>query len=207
MYDTATPKISASLSIDPQTLSFTDPQIPTLRVTLISHHLSPITVYADDLSPALMLTCGAFTIDDLSNGTEVKQRVRTHCRIPPPTKVVVQLREDLFHTLLPETPVTFTTPFSHHRFGLQAGHRYLLRPADVPRVPWKSVRWWEYGTKEEVLAPDAAGRRLDGRRVMWGKAPHEAIELDVDGDGYVYFECEEEPSERTEHAVEEVQHS
>ena len=111
------PKISASLSLQPTRHSFnSSAEAPLLTLTLTSHHSSPITVYADDLCPHLILTCGALTITDLTTGgSEVRQSIRTHCRIPPPSKVAVTLNGDLFHTLLPNTPLTLSTPFSRGR--------------------------------------------------------------------------------------------
>jgi hypothetical protein len=43
-----------------------------LDLTIISHHTDPITIYADEFSPTLMLTCGAFVITSLTNGSEFK---------------------------------------------------------------------------------------------------------------------------------------
>ena len=83
---------------------------------------------------------------------------------------------------------------SHETSGaneLKIGHRYSLGLASVSRVNWRFVRWWEYGTKEEVLRPDGEGRRLDGRRVAFERGPHEAIEIDVSAAGDVRFECVE----------------
>ena len=222
----------------------------------ISASLS-ITIYADDLSPKLMLTCGAIIITDLTTGTEVRQKTRTHCRIPPPFKVTVTLNHQLFHTLLPNTPLRLSAPFTRSRGGraaanggsgsssseksqanhdpdsaarddnglssasssstttkhgaygggggggvvvdgLEPGHRYLLSIAaeNKSRVPWHVVRWWEFGTKEEVLSAgtatgdgDGDGGGLDGRQVRFGPGPHEAIVIDSKTVGVVEFEC------------------
>lgn len=109
------PRISASLSISPTTHSYANPQAPTLNLTLTSHHPDPITIYADDPSPPLMMKCGAFTMTSLINGCDVKQSISTHCRIPPPTEVSISLNEQFFHTLLPNTPLTLSTPFTRSR--------------------------------------------------------------------------------------------
>ncbi len=219
MEDQSLPKLSVLLSVKPATHSFANPRAPTLNLTITSHHPDPITIYADDLSPKLMLTCGALTITDLTTGSEVRQSSKTHCRIPPPSKVVVPLNEHLFHTLLPHIPLTLSAPFTRSRTktggkplakndpdyasdplakhgacgfdGLEPGHRYALSLASKPRVLWNIIRWWEYGRKEQVLHTDDDGPALDGRRVRFGPGPHEAIVVDTASIGVVEFECRE----------------
>lgn len=215
----AIPKISLSVRIEPATHSFASSQPPSLVLTITSLHPDPITIYADDLSPKLMITCGAFTITDLATGTEIRQSVRTHCRIPPPTKIAVPLNESLFHTLLPNTPLTLSAPFTRSRTstgdkplskydpvytdsrngstrygvygvdGLEPGHSYALSLASKPRVFWNIIRWWEYGTKEQVLCVKGDGIGLDGRRVKWGHGPHPAIVVDIASVEAVEFAC------------------
>lgn len=213
------PKISATISLSSSTHSYTSSQPPSLNLILTSHHPTPVTVYADDLSPSLMLACGAFTITSLTTGSIIKQSRRTHCRIPPPTKVAVPLLEDLFHTLLPHTPTTLSAPFSRSRKntsgkplakddpeygndpsarhgacgvdGLEAGEDYVLQLAGDSRVPWNTVRWWKYGTKEEVLHPEDAEEGLDGRKVRFGAGPHEAIVVDSTAFKGLSFKCVE----------------
>ena len=81
------------------------------------------------------------------------------------------------------------------------------------------MRWWEYGTKEEVLREDGskgeiggqdgegdevgkggkvkaragamAGTEagLDPRKVMFGRGPHEPVVIDSAGLGVIEFEC------------------
>ena len=208
------PKISASISISPTTSSFANPQALSLNLTILSDHSYPITIYADDSSPALMLKCGAFIITDLSTGSEVKQSISTHCRIPPPTKVAVPVSENILHTLLPNTPLTLSAPFTWKHTstgnktsatdstnntndrksklgayvvdGLEPGQGYALSLASKPRIHWTSIRWWEYGTKEEVLRSG-----LDGRKVRYSPGPHEAIAVDTTGIGAVAFRFQE----------------
>ena len=166
-----------------------------------------------------MLVCGALTIIDMATGTEVRQSMRTHCRIPPPTKVVVRLIEENFHTLLPSKPLTLSTPFTRRREntggkplpkhhpdyatehsanagacgvdGLEPGHVYELSLASQRRIWWDIIRWWEYGTKEQVLQADENGAGLDGRKVRFGRGPHEKIVIDGAGIGVIRFECRE----------------
>lgn len=211
------PNISASLSLSPATHSYTNSLAPSLNITVTSHHPEPITIYADDLSPALMLKCGAFIITDLTTGSEVRQSRSTHCRIPPPSKVVVPLNEQLFHTLLPNTPVTLSAPFTRSRpstggkalakddpdytshrsakhgacgvDGLEPGHNYILSLASNSRVFWDIIRWWEYGTKEQALHADSDESKLDGRRVSYGPGPHESIMVDSTSIVSVAFQC------------------
>ena len=221
MEDDSVPKISVSIQIEPATHSFTSSQPPSLNLTITSHHPDPITIYADDLSPKLMLSCGAFKITDLPTDAEIRQAVRTHCRIPPPTRIAVPLNESLFHTLLPNIPLTISAPFTRSRTstgdkplskhdpayshgsdssarygacgvdGLEPGNRYALRLASKPRMFWNVIRWWEYGTKEQVLGGKGDGAELDGRRVKWGPGPHPAIVVDMTSAEAVVFECRE----------------
>ena len=213
------PEISVSISITPATHSYASPQAPKLNLIITSHHSDPITIYADDLSPSLMLACGAFTITCLTTGCEVKQTVRTHCRIPLPSKVPVPLNEQLFHTLLPNHPLTLSAPFSRSRTdtggrplpqlhpdyasdrrarsgacgidGLEPGNDYVLSLARTPRIPWNIIRWWEYGTHEQVLYPDGNESALDGWKVRFSRGPHEAITIDTTSIGVVTFHCRE----------------
>lgn len=126
------PKISVSLSISPATHSYASSQAPNLNLMITSQHSDPITIYTDDLSPSLMLTCGAFIITSLANGCEIKQSVRKNCRFPPPSKVAVPLNDRMFHTLLPNTPL----PSPHHlveAVGTKVANLYL-RATQIMRV-------------------------------------------------------------------------
>lgn len=213
------PTISASLSVHPATHSFADSQAPNLNLTITSHHPDPITIYADNLSPKLMLISGALVITDLATGTKVRQTCRTHCRIPPPSKVTVLLNDQLFHTLHPNTPLTLSAPFTRSRTstggkplakhdpeygndcsakfgacgvdGLEPGRRYALSLASNPRVRWDCIRWWEYGAKEQVLNVNHNGRGLDGRKVKFGPGPHQEITVDSASINGLEVECRE----------------
>lgn len=161
-----------------------------------------------------MLATGALVITDLSTGSPVRQSIRTHCRLPPPSKVSVPLHEHLFHTLLPQTPLPFSAPFTRAGGGkplpkhdpayatrrsaghgacgvdgLEPGHRYALSLAGAPRVPWNVVRWWEFGTREQVLSAGGEPGGLDGRKVRFGAGPHAGIVLDLASVGVLGFEC------------------
>lgn len=211
------PGISVSLSLSPDTYALASSQIPNLNITITSHYPVPITIYADDLSPSLMLKCGAFIITSMTTGSEIKQIKSTHCRIPPPSKVAVPLNENLFHTLFPNIPLTLSAPLARNRTGtsgkppgkdyldytshrsakygacgidaLEPGHKYALSLASNPRVWWDTIRWWEYGTKEQVLHVNGNENKLDGRRVKFGPGPHEAIQVDRKSIRVVTFQC------------------
>ena len=133
----------------------------------------------------------------------MRQRRSTRCKIPPPSKVAVPLNEQLFRTLLPGTPLVFSAPFYSTLLakddpnyaaggggvdGLEPGHRYVLALADNPRVSWNFIRWWEYGTKEQVLRGE---KKLDGRAVRFDPGPHEAIIIDSKSVRDVAFQCPE----------------
>lgn len=215
------PKISASISLEqPTDSSANSPGELNLNLTLTLHNQTAITIYADDTSPKLMMIYGAFNIIDLMTGNYVRQRKRTRCRIPPPTKVAVPLNESLFLTLLPETPITLSAPFMRSPIstgakalpkddrgycsetsvtydasrgvdGLEPGHKYALSLASDSRIFWYVVRWWEYGVKEQVLHGSGGDGGLDGRRVKFDPGPHPAIVIDTAGIGVVEFErCE-----------------
>ena len=217
MEDNAKPQVSASISVDPAVHTFPDSSAPTLKLSIISHYSRPITIYADDLSPALMLKCGAFKLSSLTTGADVKQSVSTHCRIPPPKHVEVRLDESFFYTLYPEVPVTFSTPFTRKRDnnggnplpkthpdyedhrnakfgaygvdGLEPGHDYILTLADTPRIPWTVIRWWDFGTKEEILGASGSNPSLDAFKVKYKPGPHEAIMVGTDSAEPVHFSC------------------
>ena len=67
----------------------------------------------------------------------------------------------------------------------------MLQLAEDERVPWDTIRWWEYGMKEEVLHPEGAEGGLDGRKVRFGTGPHEGIRLDFTAFRGVSFRCVE----------------
>lgn len=57
------------------------------------------------------------------------------------------------------------------------------------RIYWHIIRWWEYGTKEQILHPEGNDGGLDGRKVKFGRGPHEAITIDTKDIGVVAFQC------------------
>lgn len=151
----------------------------------------------------MTLVSGAFTIHDLRNGMEVPQVVRTSCRIEPPSKVQLKLDEVKFLTLQPSTPVTLSAPFSRSSppraasdpaytqkracgvDGLEPGGHYLLTLENDTRSHWHHVRWWEFGTREEVLG----GGDLDAREVMFRSGLHEPLDIDTSLARPVEFRC------------------
>lgn len=193
---TDTPQVSATLTLDSATYSVSSDKPPHLNLTITSHHKDAITIFADDLSPRLITqTSSALVITDLADNSIIKQTTRTNCRIPPPTKITVPLDESMFYTLYPGRPLTLSAPFtgSSKRPGtangvdsLDPGHKYMITLSGSQRLQWYKIRWWEYGTKEEVLA-----KGLDGREVRYGKGPHEPIEIDIQGirEQPIYLDC------------------
>ncbi|KAI0549483.1 hypothetical protein F4679DRAFT_546272 [Xylaria curta] len=192
-----TPRISASLCLDLDTYSVSSDIPPHLNLTITSHHTDAITIFADDLSPRLITQSGsALIITDLADNTVIKQTTRTNCRIPLPRKVAVSLDESLFYTLYPNRPLTLSTPFtapSNRRTAngvdsLRPGHKYMITLSGSQRLRWNEVRWWEFGTKEEVLA-----KGLDAREVRYGGGPHEPIEIDITGisEKPIYLNCKQ----------------
>lgn len=178
--------------------------------------MNPSLPTRDDLSPSLV-TCGAFAIHECSSGAEMKQSLRTLCRIPSPTTVPVDLDEGLFHVLLPFTPLTFSSSFTREPEGgkpraasdpeylsdrlakhgscgvdgLEPGHDYVMTSARQPRMFGYRIRWWECGTKDDVLNPNGGANGLGARKVKFSPGPHEPIEIDRSSLRPVGFRCEE----------------
>lgn len=133
--------------------------------------------------------------------------------------MAVSLNERLFHILLPNTPLTLSAPFTRSRTsnsgkplakddpeytsdhlakhgacgidGLEPGHDYVLSLASKSRVPWDIIRWWEYGTKGQILHSENNQCGLDGRRARYGPVPHDAVTVDSTGIGFIVFQCRE----------------
>ncbi|KAI0425313.1 hypothetical protein F5Y09DRAFT_352360 [Xylaria sp. FL1042] len=195
LMETGTPTISASFGLNPTTYAVSTDEAPYLTLTIISSYTHSITIFADDLSPRLITQTGCtLVITGLTDNTDVKQTTRTHCRIPLPRKVAVPFDESLFYILLPGQPLIPLAPFtgsSKSRSpngvdGLKPGQRYVITLSGSQRFQWNRIRWWEYGTKEELLA-----KGLDGREVRYGRGPHEPIEIDISGiqGNPIYLDC------------------
>ncbi|KAI4095312.1 MAG: hypothetical protein L6R37_007089 [Teloschistes peruensis] len=199
------PEISVTWSLEPTTHSFSKDPSPTLKLHLTNHENRPITIYNEFLIPSVVLAEGHFVIFNYTSDKAVDQIKTRFCDFPPPSKVHVPLREQLFHTLLPGEPTVFTATFGRSKMpsqpkltdsgttqsrgvdGLEIGHRYGLRPGKG----WGYIRWWEYGEKDEVMNPP--GGRLDGREMAYSrkKTPHPGIRVHVEALPEIRFECVE----------------
>ncbi|KAI0398884.1 hypothetical protein F4802DRAFT_591719 [Xylaria palmicola] len=208
------PRLSAMLRLEPATYSLSS-EPSTLYLGITSYHNDPITILTENLSPQWMLRNGtALIITDLDNDCVVEQVKRRPCRIPPPTSVSVPLIESHLYTLYPEQPLVLSAPFSvrfkqqnqspststdpAQEWGSQTdrrssstqpfvpGHSYKVSLSGDRHLQWYSIRWWEYGTKEEVLA-----RGLDRRVVRFGNGPHKPISVDISGINPIIFRCTE----------------
>lgn len=119
---------------------------------------------------------------------------QTDCRIPLPSEVAIPLDESQLYTLYPGQPLTLSALFTGSSRPRTANgvdnlvpkHKYMITISGSQRLQWYRIRWWEYGTKEELLA-----KGLDGRQVRYGKGPHEPIEIDTTGiaEQPIYLEC------------------
>ncbi|KAI1111618.1 hypothetical protein F5Y14DRAFT_305140 [Nemania sp. NC0429] len=200
------PRVSAALYLKPSTYSLSS-KPPTLHLEITSYHSSPITIFADRLSPEWMLRNGtALLITDLAGDRVVEQIKRKPCRIPPPSGVFVPLTESKLQTLYPEQPLVLAAPFSIN-FKRQnnssesearkderessdrpliPSHKYKVSLSGHRHLPWDSIRWWEYGMKDEVL-----GTGLDGREVRYGRSPHGTILVDTSQIDTIVFDCTE----------------
>ncbi|KAI4121166.1 MAG: hypothetical protein LQ338_006529 [Usnochroma carphineum] len=208
--ETSEPAISVSWSLDPPTHSYSSDTAPTLKLSLTSHATRPITIYNEYMNPSIVLAEGHLSIFDHTANVEVDQVKTRYCDFPPPSKVHVPLREQMFHTLYPEVPKVFTGTFGRGKMppkpklpessngerdkkqargvdGLEPGHQYSLRPGKG----WGYIRWWEYGEKDQVINPPEG--RLDGRQVAYNrkKTPHPAIRVNVEELPEIEFWCVE----------------
>ena len=202
------PNVTVNWSLEPRIHSYSSDISPTLKLSLTNHGKRPITIYDEDLNPFTILAEGHLSIFDHTAKSEVDQVKTRFCNIPPPSKVNVPLREQLFHTLYPEVPVVFTTTFGRSKtpsrpksingdnssrrksqargvHGLEPGHHYGLRPGKARGF----IRWWEYGEKDEVINPPQG--KLDGREVAYDdrKAPHQGIHVNLADLPEIQFWC------------------
>lgn len=112
---TQSPRISLTLSISPNTHSFSSPLPPTLTLTLLSHASTPITLFTWNTPFHLP--------HNLANNS-ISIYNTTTCTTVPISKILVQrpaikrLRgshdEVLFLTLKPGIPVTLSRPFGRN---------------------------------------------------------------------------------------------
>jgi len=130
----------------------------------------------------------------------------------------VSLNKRPFHTLLPDTPLSLSAPFTRSRTsnggkplakddpdytsdrsakhgacgvdGLEPGHDYVLNLASNSRVSWDIIRWWEYGTKEQILHAEGNESQSDGKAVKFGSGPHDAVMVDSTSFRAIAFQCQ-----------------
>ncbi|KAI1195864.1 hypothetical protein F5X97DRAFT_326093 [Nemania serpens] len=204
-------KVSATLRLDPSTYSLSS-EPPTLHLEVTSHYYAPITILADNLSLHWMLSNGtALVITDLSNNRIVEQRKRIPSRTPPPPRYPVSVMDWQLHTLFPGQPLLlsghFSVPFKQSRENyhpgqgccseidrspsicahpLIPGRRYKVSLSGDEHMRWDRIRWWQYGTKDELL-----DGYLDGREVTYGDGPHGSISIDTSRIDPIVFECAE----------------
>ncbi|KAI0508762.1 hypothetical protein F5B22DRAFT_619495 [Xylaria bambusicola] len=207
------PTVSATLRLEPCIYSLSS-EPPTLHLEVTSYHNGPVTTLIDNLSPRWMLRNGtALIVTDLVNDCTVEQTKRRPCRIPPPSKTSVPLIESQLCTLYPKQPLLISAPFFirfrqqsallHATDPIQAvgiemdersgnvhplvpGHKYKVSLSKDEHLRWDSIRWWRYGTKEEVLK-----RELDGRAVRYGNSPNGVIAVDTSRVAPIVFTCTE----------------
>ena len=175
--DPTPPSASLTISVDPSTCSVSSENLPTLSLTVTLHASRPITFcsYGTVLNPGLALRQKNFSVFDLTANQRVWTEIGKLQRRPLRRRLG-DSDEKYYLTLLPETPVTITHPFSlvgrwrnrdpdkgltrspraldYHgevfRNYLEPGHKYRIG------VEGQGLGWWRYGTKEEVLAPMGA---------------------------------------------------
>lgn len=174
----APPSVSLYISIDRSTCNVMSEDLPTLTISVTSHASHPITActYATVLNPQLALKRKNFSVFNLTTNQRVWTQLGELHRTPL-RRQLGHSDEKYFLTLLPETPITITHPFSLvgrwkrrdpdkgltkiprainykgevFRSYLEPGHKYRFGVAEG-----QGIGWWRYGTKEEVLAPPGA---------------------------------------------------
>ena len=112
---TSTPRITASLSIDPHTYSFASPTALTLSLTFILHASEQITVftYKSPFNPASALNQGYFPITDLTSSPPVSvPQESIRIQRMPCSRARGPSDEKYFLTLHPRRPVTVGIGFT-----------------------------------------------------------------------------------------------
>lgn len=172
------PTITISIAIEPASYSLSQSkELPNLSITVQSHASRPITVFtfATVLNPRLALMRKNFYCVDEATGKPVWLERTKGPQRPAFRRRLGDTDEQYFLELQPEQPTTITCPFvlasgwkhrgqtgpqgrtsevSHVYLGreyqnfLEPGHSYRFGIADD-----ECLRWWRYGTKDEVLEP------------------------------------------------------
>ena len=109
----SSPEISVKISLSSTTYSFSDPNAPTLALTIESFADRPITLFTwnTPLDPASGITQGCFPITDIAGNLPVPQ---TTIRLQrgPISRARGSGDEKCFLTLQPQVPVVVSTEFS-----------------------------------------------------------------------------------------------
>ena len=209
------PKLSVQLSLSSNTYSYSNPDPPTLRVTVTSHANRPITLltYNTPFHPSTGITQNCFPIWDLTANEGVKT---TSIRVQrmPLSRARGSSDEQYFLTLQPSVPSTVSTRFARGDQEMRPQSREVaLREREEAERSGKARRsvfacgvdgldpghrykvsvakaplmsfWWVWGTKEDIL--------VDPESTDWGlqnvQAEETALEIDEIED--VEFSVEE----------------
>lgn len=178
--------ISVALAITPAQFSSIPSQPkPTITLTVTSNHSEAITIFTYNtiLNLDLSLYRSNFTCHDITG--EDSEPIPMNIDVSHGPRRPAFSRESggpddaYFITLEPHTPVQLSHTFwlvdgEDKPNAFKSGDRYLLGAKEGA-----SVRWWQVGRKEDVMAPP-------GREAPLGRPAGEPILLDI---GNVIFEC------------------
>ncbi|KAL8953335.1 MAG: hypothetical protein Q9222_000797 [Ikaeria aurantiellina] len=187
-----------------------------LTVTSNADKPFTICTHSTILNPHLALLQRKFLIIDLIDGLEIPvSQTSIQIQRLPFRRVRGCSDEDYFLTVCPGLPATVSTSFgpggnyaprpkhimkqrptstahgkkpprrstsAHGVDGLEAGHRYRL---EVPKESLQ-LKWWKWGTKDDVLVDPASPpatrmlRSLEGGKAKLSVAPIDGIEFSVE---------------------------
>ncbi|KAL8779831.1 MAG: hypothetical protein Q9213_006746 [Squamulea squamosa] len=108
----ASPKISITISLSPETYHFSDPSPPELTITVTSKSDKPLTIFTHStiLDPHLGLFRNRFTITNLTNGLKVRQSNICIKRFPF-KRIHRSSDKKYFMTIHPGVPSIVSTKF------------------------------------------------------------------------------------------------
>lgn len=156
------PVLSLTLSLSPQTYSFTNPNPPMISLTLLSHSSGPFTLFTfqTPLNPRTGLTQDCFPITDLSATPPSKvPRDSVHLQRLPFSRARGSGDDEYFITLYPSTPFTIS-------YGFCTGGGDTIRPypKHVVEEGWipdenGNPTSWRMGTKGTGVNGLESGKR------------------------------------------------
>lgn len=151
-----TPKISVEITIAPSTFHIdaeSASKPPTLTITATLEAEGPITIFTWPTIFNLHFSQKRtnFTCQDVTAGVPVGLEITKGPKRPAFSREAGGRDDAYLCTLEPGVACTFSAPFkaANRPNTLASGHRYLFSVSKG-----ETVRWWKYGRKEDVMAPE-----------------------------------------------------